>query len=110
MAEVSLGLNTLEAEAAYQREQACWRSWGAMPAWEKEGLMATVRDELIRLADTVENWLPAAAMKTPKRFEILVSLFPTEIGAKSPPLSNLERDQAVNVVDSLATILSELED
>lgn len=93
-----------------ERERDCWELWSSMQQHEKEALMKTIRSELLRLADTVENWLPASAGKNNGRFEVLIALFPDEIERKSPPLSNLERDAAAAVMENLAVLLDELED
>lgn len=109
MSEISFP-QSLTIDQYAEREREAWNFWGVRQQHEKEALMATVRSELIRLADTVENWLPASIEERRGRFEVLISLFPDEVERSSPPLSNLERDAAVVVVENLAVLLEELED
>lgn len=112
MTEIKFGVPLYDTEGAAEREARCWETWRSLDEDTRRRLMATVRDELLRLAESVESWLPAAAELAAglqgKRYQILFSIWPHELG-EIPSLSTVERADAVLAMAGLEGLMKSLE-
>lgn len=113
MAEVVFGTYLLphNVDDFARHERECWDHWNGLDPTGRDIVARTVKSELERLLDTIDNWLPAAAKKVSGGvLEITVRISPDEIGVGLGSLNSEEKILADKAVAALSVILDDLKD
>jgi hypothetical protein len=91
------------------RERACWEYWFSIDPREQARMKKTVRDELLRLADSVDNWVPGTMLgiTSERSIELRLVIYPDVVERSSRELTESEQEAAKRAAAAMAGILGD---